>query len=321
MPRKVKQVDIDHKAEIIKNLTIIMEYEEINKEPYKVKAYKNAINSLMGLEKINSVDNVKGLSGIGKKIEEKIDEYFRTGKISEVDKVLQDDKYILKNKLMNIYGVGPAKIAELTKKIDKFEDLYLEKNKNLLNDKQHIGLKYYEELLERIPYKEASHHNKFIGKILKKMGKEIDYCMVGSFRRKNKTVGDIDILIKNHDKFNLKDFIKALEDEGYIIESLASGANKFMGICKIADNPARRIDILVANDSYYYFAMLYFTGSYTFNIMMRNKALEKGLSLSEYGFKHKDTNVDAIEINEKIHTEEDIFKVLDMDYVQPNKRL
>ena len=320
MPRKAK-VSINHKDEIIKNLNIIMEYEEINKEPYKVKAYKNAINSLSGLEIINSVDDVKSLPGIGKKIQDKIDEHFRTGKITEVENILQDGKYILKNKLMNIYGVGPAKVAELIKKIDKFEDLYLPDNYNLLNDKQHIGLKYYDQLLERIPYKEASEHNKYFKKQLKKIHKDIEYVMVGSFRRKNKSVGDIDILIKQNDKFNLKDFIEMLRADGYVLETLANGSNKFMGICKIGDNPARRIDILVANDSYFYFAMLYFTGSFTFNIKMRNKALEKGLSLSEYGFKHKDTNIDAVEINTMIKSEEDIFKVLEMDYVKPEKRV
>jgi DNA polymerase/3'-5' exonuclease PolX len=42
--------------------------------------------------------------------------------------------------------------------------------------------------------------------------------------------------------------------------------------------------------------------------------------LSEYGFKHKATNQDADEINSKIKSEEDIFKVIDMDYVKPEKR-
>ena len=73
---------------------------------------------------------------------------------------------------------------------------------------------------------------------------------------------------------------------GYIKETLANGKNKFMGICKLNDKlPARRIDILVSNEDNYYFALLYFTGSYKFNIYMRNISLEKGLSLSEYGFK------------------------------------
>jgi DNA polymerase/3'-5' exonuclease PolX len=321
MPRKAKVVEENHKENIIKFLEIIMDFEELNKETYKVKAYKTAINNLSQLDKISSVEDVKGLTGVGKKIHDKIDEYFQKGKISEVEKILSDDKYILKNKLMNIYGVGPSKIIELTKKISKFEDLYLPENSELLNDKQQIGLKYYDDLLQRIPYKEASMHNKLIGKLLKKIDKNIEYCMVGSFRRKNKTAGDIDILIKSNSNFKLKDFIMKMQycDE-YILEVLANGTNKFMGICKIGDNPARRIDILVADSSYYYFALLYFTGSYTFNILMRNKALEKNLSLSEYGFKYKDTKEDATEINNKVKSEEDIFKLLDMEYVEPKKR-
>lgn len=319
MPRGVAKKAIDHKAVIIEKLNIIMDYEELNKETFKVKAYKNAINSLNNLEKVSSVADIEGLPGIGKKIHDKIDEYFKTGTIQEVERILQDEKYVLKNKLMNIYGVGPAKITELTKKISKFEDLYLPENAGLLNAKQQIGLQYYDDLLEKIPYKEASVHNKYIAKKLKEVDKTIEYCMVGSFRRKNKLIGDIDILIKNHPKLKLKDSIKQMQDEGYILEVLASGVNKFMGICKIAD-VARRIDILVADDSYYYFAMLYFTGSYNFNIVMRNKALEKGLSLSEYGFKNKISNQDAVDINAGVKSEEDIFKVLDMEYVKPEKR-
>lgn len=319
MPRVAKKKAIDHKAIIIEKLSIIMDYEELNKEAFKVKAYKNAINSLNNLEKVDNISHIEGLPGIGKKIHDKIEEYFKTGTMQEVERILQDDKYILKNKLMNIYGVGPAKITELVKKINKFEELYLPENAGLLNAKQNIGLQYYDDLLEKIPYKEASKHNKYIAKKLKEIDKTIEYCMVGSFRRKNKMIGDIDILIKNHPKLKLKDFITKMQEEGYILEVLASGANKFMGICKI-ENVARRIDVLVADDSYYYFAMLYFTGSYNFNIVMRNKALEKGLSLSEYGFKRKASNQDAVEINQGIKSEEDIFKVLDMDYVKPEKR-
>ena len=144
--------------------------------------------------------------------------------------------------------------------------------------------------------------------------------MVGSFRRKKELIGDIDILIKGSPNFNLKDFLKKMKDDGYILESLASGKNKFMGICKLKDNIPRRIDILVA-DSNYYFALLYFTGSYQFNIVMRNKALEMGYSLSEYGFKDKTTGKLLDEINNTVKNEKEIFKILDMKYVKPEKRI
>ena len=142
--------------------------------------------------------------------------------------------------------------------------------------------------------------------------------MVGSYRRKNKDMGDIDILIKDIDGFKLNLLIDKLKEKGYLIESLANGKNKFMGICKLSGiENARRIDILVANNTYYYFALLYFTGSYQFNILMRRKALEMGYSLSEYGL--KDIKSDKL-IELDIKSEEEIFKILDMKYVIPSNR-
>ena len=133
-------------------------------------------------------------------------------------------------------------------------------------------------------------------------------------------MGDIDILIKNKGNgIVLKDIIKRFVDEKYVIEKLALGTNKFMGLCSISPElPARRIDILIADPSHYYFALLYFTGSYNFNIYMRKLALKKGLSLSEYGF--KDSKGNLIDTTDTIHSEEDIFAYLDIPYTEPHKR-
>ena len=156
----------------------------------------------------------------------------------------------------------------------------------------------------------------------------IEFEFVGSFRRKNKDMGDIDILIKDKGKGKgivLKDIIKRFVDEKYVIEKLALGNNKFMGLCRLGSvssggsgTPARRIDILLADPSYYYFALLYFTGSYNFNIYMRKVALSKGLSLSEYGF--KDSKGNLMDTTDIIHSEEDIFAYLDIPYTEPHKR-
>ena len=55
---------------------------------------------------------------------------------------------------------------------------------------------------------------------------------------------------------------------------------------------------------------------------MRKIALKKGLSLSEYGFKDlKENSKNIIDTTDIIHSEEDIFKYLDMEYVEPHKRL
>lgn len=305
-----------NKDAIISHLTILMDAEKLNKQPFKVRAYKNAIETLKSLNEITDIESIKGLPGIGVKIHDKIKEYLSSGTIKEADKLSKNnEKLMLHKKLLNIYGVGPTKANELLNKINSFDELYLENNQDLLNNKQKIGLAYYDELLQKIPYKEAEEHNKYIGKNLK----NIEYHMVGSFRRKNELISDIDILIKDNPNFNLNKFIKKMVDDGYILETLASGKNKFMGISKINNKLPRRIDILVA-DNNYYFALLYFTGSYQFNIVMRNKAQELGYSLSEYGFKDKKTGKLLDELNKTVKNEKDIFKILDMKYVKPEDR-
>jgi len=306
-------------TQIIAKLRILADYERINKEPFKVKAYEKVIDSIELFDKnIETPEDIKLLKGVGKKIEDKIVEFLATGNIAEVENVLRDPKYILGSKLKGIYGVGPAKITELMTKIKNFEEL--KEHPELLNDKQKIGLKYYDDMNIRIPMAEGKQHYKIIKTMLKdKEGKEIEFEMVGSFRRKNKDMGDIDILIKKREGIVLRDIIKRFVGTSYVIETLALGANKFMGLCRIhPELPARRIDILLADPSHYYFALLYFTGSYNFNIYMRKIALKKGLSLSEYGF--KDSKGIMIDTSDTIHSEEDIFAYLDIPFVAPEKR-
>ena len=303
-------------TQIITNLRILADYERINKEPFKVKAYEKVIDSIELYDKnIETHEDIKLLKGVGKKIEDKIVEFLASGNIAEVENVLRDPKYILGNKLKGIYGVGPAKITELITKINDFEEL--KEHTELLNNKQKIGLKYYDDMNIRIPMAEGKRHYKIVKNML---DADIEFEFVGSFRRKNKDMGDIDILIKNKDKgIVLKDIIKRFVDEKYVIEKLALGANKFMGLCSLSPElPARRIDILLADSSYYYFALLYFTGSYNFNIYMRKLALKKGLSLSEYGF--KDGKGNLIDTTDTIHSEEDLFAYLDIPYTEPHKR-
>jgi DNA polymerase beta len=324
-------VQLPNNKKIVDSLKILADYERINKEPFKVKAYEKVIDSIELFDKnIETPEDIKLLKGVGKKIEDKIIEFLNTGNIAEVDSVLSDPRYILGNKLKGIYGVGPAKITELMTKIKDFDEL--KEHPELLNDKQKIGLKYYDDMNIRIPMAEGKQHFKIVHKILNNLYTGIEFEFVGSFRRKNKDLGDIDILIKNRSGLVLKDVIKQLEDKSYVIEKLAQGNNKFMGICKLSPElPARRIDILIAEPSYYYFALLYFTGSYNFNIYMRKIALKKGLSLSEYGFKAANAanagvgvgvanNKNIIDTTDSIHSEEDIFKYLDMAFVEPHKR-
>ena len=314
----IKTPVIVHKVEIIKNLKILEEYETLNKQPFKARAYNKVISSIeLSTDSHDTFESFSNIKGIGDKIKDKIKEYFETGKMIAVENALNDKTFSLKRNLSNLYGVGPVKIIELMKNVESFEEL--KTKPELLNDKQKIGLQYYDDMLQRIPMSEGKKHYSIINKIFNKTYSNIEFELVGSYRRKNIDMGDIDILIKNRPDLELKNLINELKSSDYIIETLANGKNKFMGLCKIAPElPARRIDILIADPSYYYFALLYFTGSYQFNIYMRRVALQKKLSLTEYGF--KDKNKKIIDTTADIKSEKDIFEYLEIPYVLPENR-
>ena len=61
-----------------------------------------------------------------------------------------------------------------------------------------------------------------------------------------------------------------------------------------SDYPVRHIDIIVTDPKSYPFAVLYFTGSAGFNIKMRQHALQKGYSMSEYGISKKNVKISKI---------------------------
>ena len=305
-----KYAKLFNKDDLIKHLEIIKDYETYNNEIYKVKAYTSAINNILIYQNhITSINDFDNIDGLGAGILEKIYEYFLTGKMSYIENNIKIDKvYEFKKELLNIYGIGPVNAKKIINDgILNIEQL--KKNKHLLNDKQQLGLKYYDDLKLRIPLIEYKEHLKILKKDLELSKLTFDF--VGSYRRGNNNMGDIDLLIMANNKFNLKKYISKLIDKNYIIDVLASGKNKFMGIVKLNGKPARRLDILVSPVNEYYYSLLYFTGSYLFNIGIRNYVKNTfNLSLSEHGF-----NKPII-----VNNEEDIFKYLKLKYVKPIDR-
>jgi DNA polymerase/3'-5' exonuclease PolX len=303
----------DLKASIIKHLTTIRNYENINKNKFKALAYSKVLNQLYNYkEVINDYDDFIKNIQVGDRIALKVKQLIEDGVIKyEEEKIKKDSNFKFQLELKKIYGIGEAKIKELIdNNIKSITDL--EKNKHLLNKNQLIGLKYYKELNERIPLDEYIKHKKILEKDLKK----IKYEFVGSFRRGNSSMGDIDILIMKDDNFNLNDYISKLKKLGYIKEILAIGNLKFGGIVKLDDtSPARKLDILICPQEEFYYSLLHFTGSAEFNVGLRDYLKNKyGLSLSEHGFKDR-----IIRIPE-MNSEKDIFDFFNLNYVEPSKR-
>ena len=153
--------------------------------------------------------------------------------------------------------------------------------------------------------------------VLKFIDPQAELTIAGSYRRKAPDSGDIDVLLKGTPEL-YRIFMKALEDGGYLYETLAKGTKKYNGMCKLPTcQTFRRIDIMITKPSEYPFAILYFTGSKDFNTLMRQHALDKGYSMNEYSLKHSS---DKSVVDHVFETEKDIFDYLEYPYVEPCKR-
>lgn len=304
------------KSRIIEIFKQLGNHEKNNGESFKAGAYFRAIKNIQDLDELNE-SSLNAVKGIGKSLTEKIMSIVNTGTCPAYEKI-KNVKDVRKD-FMDISGVGPKKAKELVEQgFTSIEMLRSASNlKDILNDKQLIGLKYYEDILERIPQEEIVNHEIYLKKVLHSLSPKAELTIAGSYRRRAKDSGDIDILLKGTPTL-YKKFIDFLEKDGYLYETLAKGTKKYFGMGKLPDCLTfRRIDIMVTKPQEYPFAVLYFTGSKDFNTLMRQHALDRGLSMNEYSLKDVETKEPVDHVFE---TERDIFDYLEYSYVDPWKR-
>ena len=297
-------------------------------------AYKRAIETVRGItEDITRVDQLKGKKFIGPIIISKMEEYLQTGTLQLFEREKAEPGYAMNEvyeQFSNIYGVGPKKAQDLIDKGIKSMDELREKQGELLNESQKAGLKYYDDILKRIPRKEIDEYNDVFKKTLEKVlekeeteNKDARYEIVGSYRRGLPESGDIDMILTSPNKSLFKKFTDALLEESIILETLSSGASKCLVIARLPNRgTARRVDFLYSSPEEFPFAILYFTGSKEFNTVMRAHALTMGVTLNEHGLSKKEPGKKKEEmIADKFMTEQDIFTYLDLEYKEPTERI
>ena len=217
-------------------------------ETMRARAYKKASEKIMmfprDIKNINDITSSTSSekAGIGKTILEKLDEYIKTGKIAALEK----ERLNPINILTTVYGIGPAKAKELIEKgITNISQLK-ENGMSLLNDKQEIGVKYYDDIIKRIQSEIDTYKNIFQDNFKSVAFPESTMQIVGSYRRGAQTSGDIDIIItdtKNRVEI-FWSFLNKLKNESIIKEFLTEGKTKSLTITQIGELPNRRVDFM-----------------------------------------------------------------------------
>jgi len=271
--------------------------------------------------------------GISERMSIKIKEILETGHLAELDNQVtaaaattEDKSVSAISELTQITGIGPKKAQSLIDagftSITKLRQGLADGTVKLTHHIE-VGIRWYEDLLLRMPRTEVAQIEAIIKAAAIKVDPDLMVVIAGSYRRGRPDCGDIDVLITNKSKIGeeiadygyLKKIVAELHTVGLMKDDLSEGGKIFMGVCQLTGGKGRRIDIRMVNYDNFYAALLYFTGSKDFNIKLRKKAMELGLKLNEYSFESNATGEKII-----VHSEEELFKILGMPFVAPSDR-
>ena len=323
----------DKKNKIINIFKDLLHYYETlgnktNKStPFRISSYKKAIQVLEKSNKIYSLNNIKQLNTLGTKTINKISTILKNNYLPLHDNILKnkDNVKLLKN-FQNIYGVGPIFAKKLlnngVKSINELRNK-VKNNEIILSNSQLLGLKYYDNLKERIPYDEITEITKVLKKKLNEKKLDIELLNAGSYAMKKKTSGDIDyILVFNSLKNNVpqlkKEFYIILKKNKFYKGHLLDGKAKDIYLFQLNDkSKVRHLDILYVPEEEKYFQILYFSSSSEFSKNIRLIASKKGYKLNEKGLFDKKTGK---KIKLEPTSEKDIFEYLNIPFVKQENR-
>jgi DNA polymerase (family 10) len=316
----------DQVADILVEIGTLLELKGEN--PFKVRAYSNAARSLQTLaeplEKMVREGRLGEIPGIGEALQQKITELVTTGRLAYYEE--------LKNSIapglvamLEIPGLGPKKIQALHRElgIESVEALEKACREGRVAGLKGFGEKTQANILEGIERRRSYAARHLLAEALP-LGEElleklrghpdVIRCSTGgSLRRCRETIGDIDLLASSKKPQAVLDDFAGLPGVSKVIAKGDTKASVVLG-------GGIQADLRVVSDAEYPFALMYFTGSKEHNIVMRQRAIERGLRLNEYGLFRSQTETRDAALRVACRTEEEIYEKLGLHYIPPELR-
>jgi DNA polymerase (family 10) len=292
-----------------------------NENPFKIRAYRNAADTITHLgdpvATLPAAERLR-LPGVGKDLATKIAELIDTGVCQYHQELLQEFPPTVLD-LLRLQGVGPKTVALLyyTLGIKSLDDLESAARDGRIRELKGMGAKK-----EALILKALEDRQRFTGRrlmpeaydtaatlvaALRAHAPSADISPVGSLRRGCETCGDIDILAAGAPASIMDEFT------GYrmVQRVLARGETKSSVL--LADGFQADLRLVPADSLGA--AQQYFTGSKAHNIALRDRAIQQGLKLNEYGLFRLDGDVKIAG-----ETETDIYDALGLAYIPPELR-
>jgi DNA polymerase (family 10) len=323
----------------------LLEIQEAN--PFRVRAYRNAVRTITELatpieRMVADGDDLTALPGIGKELARHITELVTTGEMGVLTELRESVPSTLVQ-VMRLPGVGPKSARKLWDElgVETVEELKKAAEDGRVSELKGFGEKKQALIIsgiEQFSRHSARHRldeaDRFVAPLLEHLSalpeaKKVE--VAGSYRRRRETVGDIDILVLSSAPESVMQAFVSYPSVGRV---LAAGETRGSVVLR----SGLQVDLRVVPAESYGAALVYFTGSKEHNIRLRQRALDRGLTVSEYGvFELLDATVGQAESSdgeggsEKAEgrragrrvagrTEEDVYAAVQLPYILPELR-
>lgn len=310
-------------AEKFNHMAQMLEFK--GESQFKTRAYTNAARTIKGLDEelkvLHKEGSIKDIPGVGKILKSKIVEMLETGTFEAYENTMDEIPAGI-IEIMNIPGIG-SKTARLFYEklgVQTVDELSRAAREHRIRRLPRMGEKQEEKILRSIVrLKEDKDHGRHPYVLAKDIAREItDYldlsqyiekvAIAGSLRRKQDTVGDIDLIAISEEPEKAISYFTGMDK---VEEILESGTTK----ASIIYPGNFHVDLRVVSRDTYGSMLQHFTGSKEHNIHLRKLALSKGYSLNEYGMNDESTGKLI-----KFSSEEKLYEELGLGYLSPELR-
>ncbi len=319
-------------ATLLNNVAASYSIKDEKKYRFQIIAYQKAAetieNSTSEVSDLINDDTLTTLSGVGPSLQAHLTELHTTGKVKRFDEVMDGIPQAI-FPLLQIPSFGPKTAYKLVSHFSLsdantvIDDLYTLATEGKIAILEGFGEKSQADIIRAIEEYRMGVNKKarmvlpFATEIaekmvvyLKKSPAVLEAYPLGSLRRKKETIGDVDIAVAtDQPEAVLQYFIDYPYKERIIEKGDASASLLISG--------GKHIDLMVQPPERFGSLLQHFTGSKAHNVQLREYALKKGLSLSEYGIKPKNA---AEEERQKFKIEETFYQALGLTWIPPEIR-
>jgi DNA polymerase (family 10) len=304
---------------VLNEIAMLLELQ--GESSFRANAYRNGARALElvheDLADLIAQKKLQELPGIGESLAEKISTLVQTGSLDYYEDLKAKTPTGLYD-LLKLPGMGPKKVKLLYEQleIDSLEKLKKACESGQVAELKGFGAKTQQKILEGLAFLDKT-GKRFLISDAAELAEELQqmfakhpavrrFELCGSLRRRKETVADLDLLTSSTMPDAVMD---TFVQWGRVAKVLARGETK----ASVMLHSGMQVDLRVVPDAVFPFALHYFTGSKEHNILMRQRAIDRGLKLNEYGLANDKKSVACKD-------ESDLFAALGLDYIPPELR-